>query len=115
MACSSVICDKWITAFYQSNHCAVKILVPTRTLRKKRHSGVQMAWNTADVYHVQHVVCHMVGRDSSVIQLDRAEIALICRFVSSARTVNSWIPVEDFGTPQPITLRLELNTVQVCF
>ena len=33
--------------------------------------------NTSSAYHVEHVVCHVVGRDSSAIRFDRIEIAFI--------------------------------------
>ena len=33
--------------------------------------------NTASVCHVQHAVCHVVGRDRSAVKSDRAEMAFV--------------------------------------
>ena len=33
--------------------------------------------NTYSTCHIQHVVCHVVGRDSSAIKFDGVEIAFI--------------------------------------
>ena len=40
-------------------------------------SRVQMTCNLLSAYHVQHVVCHLVGRDGFAIKSDRVEIAFI--------------------------------------
>ena len=37
----------------------------------------QVARAQSSSYHVQHIVCHVVRRDSSAIKFDRAEIAFI--------------------------------------
>ena len=50
-------------------------LFTTRTLKWPGRSRVQITCNTSGAYHVQHVVCHVVQRDSSGIQFDRAETA----------------------------------------
>ena len=62
--------------FLQSPHCAANCL---------RHvcSGdqgtvmVQTTCNTRSTYHMQHVTCHVVGRDSSAIKFGRVEISFI--------------------------------------
>ena len=46
-------------------------LSPTRTLKWPRHNRVKIMCNTSSAYHVQRVVCHLVGRDSSAIKFDR--------------------------------------------
>ena len=46
-------------------------LFPTRTLKWPGRSHVQITCNTSSAYHVQHVVCHVVRRDSSAIKFDR--------------------------------------------
>ena len=40
-------------------------------------NSVQIKRKTSSAYHVQHVVCHMVRRDSSAAKFDRAETAFI--------------------------------------
>ena len=52
-------------------------LSPTRTLKWPRHNCVIITCNTLSAYHVQHVVCHLVQRDSSAIKFDRVEIVFI--------------------------------------
>ena len=52
-------------------------LSPTRTLKWPRHNHVKIMCNTSSAYHVQHVVCHLVWRDSSAIKLDRVRRAFI--------------------------------------
>ena len=49
----------------------------TRTLKWPRRNRVKITRNTSRAYHVQHVVCHVVRRDSSAIKFDRIEIAFI--------------------------------------
>ena len=38
---------------------------------------MQITCNTLSAFHVQHVACHVVRRDSSAIKLDRVDIAFI--------------------------------------
>ena len=38
---------------------------------------MQITCNTSSAYHVQHVVYHVLRRDSSAIKFDRVEIAFI--------------------------------------
>ena len=52
-------------------------LSPTRTLLWPGRNRVQITCNTSGAYHVQHVVCDVVPRDSSAIKFDRVEIAFI--------------------------------------
>ena len=52
-----------------------RVLSPTLTLKWPRHNRVKITCNTSSAYHVQHVVCHLVRRDSSSIKFDRVEIA----------------------------------------
>ena len=42
---------------------------------------MQITCNTSSDYHVQHIVCHLVRRDSSAIEFDRAELAFIFGFI----------------------------------
>ena len=44
-------------------------LFPTRTLKWPGHNCVKIMCNTLSTYHVQRVVCHLIGRDSSAITL----------------------------------------------
>ena len=39
-------------------------------------------------YHVQHVMCCLVQRDSLAIEFDRVEITFILAFILLAETVN---------------------------
>ena len=52
-------------------------LTPTRTLKWPMRNPVKITCNTSSAYHVQRVVCLLVGRDSSAIKFDRAEIVFI--------------------------------------
>ena len=46
-------------------------LSPTQTLKWPRCNGVQITCNILSAYHVQLIVCHMVGRDGLAIKFDR--------------------------------------------
>ena len=52
-----------------SLHCEL----PLTCMSECNH--VQITCNTSSVYHVQHVVCHVVQRNNSAIKFDRVEIA----------------------------------------
>ena len=45
-------------------------LSPKHTLKWPRHNHVKIICNTSSAYHVQHVLCHLVQRDSSAIQFE---------------------------------------------
>ena len=53
---------------------------PTRTLKWPRHNRVQITCNTSSAYHVQHVVCHVIQRDSSAIKFDKVDIVFLAVF-----------------------------------
>ena len=56
----------------QSPHCTANCFQHVRS------SGPSaITCSTQSAYHVQHVVCHVVRRDSSAITFDRVEIAFI--------------------------------------
>ena len=46
-------------------------LSPMRALKWPGRSRMQITSNTSRVYHMQHVVCHVVRRDSSAIKSDK--------------------------------------------
>ena len=52
-------------------------LSPTRLLKWARHNHVQIKWNTSSTNRLQHIVCHVVRRNSSAIKYDRVSIAFI--------------------------------------
>ena len=52
-------------------------LSPTRTLNWPGSNLVQITCNSQSAHHVQHVVCHLVRRDSSAIKIGRVKIAFI--------------------------------------
>ena len=52
-------------------------LSTTHMLKWPGHSHMQITCNTLNAYHVQHVMCHVVRRDSTAIKFDRLEIAII--------------------------------------
>ena len=52
-------------------------LSPICTLKGTVRYRVQITCNTSSDYHVQHVMCEVVRRDSSAIKADRVEIAFI--------------------------------------
>ena len=54
-------------------------LSQTRRFKWPGHGCVQTTYDTTGTYHVQHAVCHMVGRNSSAVKFDRAEITCILR------------------------------------
>ena len=43
---------------------------------------------TSCAYHVQHVTCHVVRRDSSASRCDRVEIAFILALFFMAKTIH---------------------------
>ena len=51
--------------------------VSNTTLKWPGCNGVHITCNTSNAYHLQHVMCHVVRRDSSAIKFDRVEIAFI--------------------------------------
>ena len=63
-------------------------LSPTRTLKWIGSNRVQITCNTSGAYHVQHVVCRVVRRDSSAVLSDRIKIAFIISFILLAETIN---------------------------
>ena len=66
--------------FSQSPHCAANCLQYAQMARPKscaNHAQQQITCNTSSSYHVQHVVYHVVRRNSSAIKLDKIEIAFI--------------------------------------
>ena len=68
-----------IRALLQSLHCAANCL-QTHTLCWPGRNRVQITCSTWSAYHVPHVVCHVVRRDSSAIRFDTVEIAFILPF-----------------------------------
>ena len=48
---------------------------------------MQIICNTGRSYHVQHVVCNLVRRDSSAIRFDRVEIAFILALSNWMKTL----------------------------
>ena len=57
-----------------SLHCG---LSPTHMLKWPGRNCVQIMCNLSGAHQVQHVVCHMVWRDSSAKKFDKVEIAYI--------------------------------------
>ena len=53
----------------------------TRALKWPGCNCVQITCNTSSAHHLQHVVCHVVQRDSSAIKFDRIEIAFILALI----------------------------------
>ena len=60
----------------QSPHYAANC-PPACVLKSPERHRVQITCNTSGSYHEQHVVCHVVGRDSSAIKFDRVVIAFV--------------------------------------
>ena len=52
-------------------------LFPTCTLEWPRSNRARITRNASSSYHVQHVMCHLVRRDSSAVKFDRVEIVFI--------------------------------------
>ena len=48
---------------------------------------MQITCNTSSIYHMQHVVCPMVRRDSSAFKFDRLEITFFLANILSAETI----------------------------
>ena len=57
-------------------------LSPTLTLKWPERNHVQTTYNSPRAYHVQHAVCHVVGKDSSAIKFNRVEITFILALFS---------------------------------
>ena len=55
--------DLW--GFFYSPHCTANCVICV--LMRQKGSCVQITCKTFVAYHVQHVMCHVVGRDSSSI------------------------------------------------
>ena len=70
-----------------SLHCE---LFPTRTHKWPRRNSVQTTSNTWGAHHMQHVVCHVVQRDSSAIEFWQSLNRIYFSFVSLAETINWW-------------------------
>ena len=51
-------------------------LSPIRTLKWPVRNRVQITCNTPGVHHVQHVMCHVVSRDSSATKVKLTEFKL---------------------------------------
>ena len=72
VSCCEVCCSRFFAI--PSLHCE---LSPTHTLKGPGRNRVQITCSTQSACHVQHAVCHLVGRDSSAIKFDRVGIAFI--------------------------------------
>ena len=70
------------------NLLTVPWTVPTRMLKWPGLNRVQIMCNTSGACHVQHVLCHVIQRDSSAIRLD----TLNCIYSSFllVETFNRW-------------------------
>ena len=77
-------------------------LSPTCTLKWPGCNCVQITCNTSGAYHVQHVMCHLVRRDSSAIKFDRVYI----RFSSALYPL---IPLAHEGGKEPKYLKKNPN------
>ena len=62
---------------------------PTRTLKWPGHNHVQITCNTSSTYHVQHTLCHLVPRYSSVMKSDRVENAFILALYLLAKPLST--------------------------
>ena len=65
-------------------------LSPTRTPKCPGCNRVQTTCNTSSAYHVQHVMCHVVRRDSSAIKFDRVKIAFIFAVFYWVKFLGHW-------------------------
>ena len=59
------------------NLLTARELSPTRPLQWPRRNCVRITCNSAGALHVQHVVCHVIRRNSSAVEFDRDKIAFI--------------------------------------
>ena len=66
-----------IPDFYNLLTAPRTVSSPTHTLKWPGRNRVQITCKTSSARYVQHVVCHVVRRDSSAIKFDRVEIAFI--------------------------------------
>ena len=62
-------------------------LSPTRTLKWSGRYRVQITCDTSSAYHVQHVACYLVRRDSSVVKVDKFKMAFILALFYWVKTV----------------------------
>ena len=63
--------------FFKTIFSLRRELSPTCTLKLPGRDCVQITSKTLSAYHAHHVVCHVVGRDSSAIKFDTVEFAFI--------------------------------------
>ena len=92
-------------------------LSPTRTLKWLGRNRVQITCNTRSAFHVQHVLCHLVLRDSSAISLteftshlfephfigwtiNRRKIAVSVVWVRTQSPATTWLLFQWFGSEQ---------------
>ena len=64
-------------------------LSPTCTLKWPGLNCVQIMCNTGTAHHMQHVVCHLVRRDSSAIKVESLN-HIDFSFILLAETINQW-------------------------
>ena len=51
---------------------------------------MQITCNTSSTYHVQHVMYHMVRRDSSAAEFDKVEITFILALFFGLKPFKQW-------------------------
>ena len=70
-------------------HCALCCeLSPTCMPTSPGCNCVQIICNTSGTCHLQHVMCHVMPRNSSAINFDRAEITFSFSCTSFPETIN---------------------------
>ena len=61
---------------------------------------MEVVCNTSDVYHMQHVMCHVVRKDSPAIKFDIVEITFILALFYWLKPLSSNEGGEETGVPR---------------
>ena len=101
-------CGKIIIIINDNNNNCIerrlhRELSSTRTLKWPGRNRVQITWHTSSAFHVQHVVCHVVRRDSSAIKFNRVEIELILALFYWLKPIKEGRKPECQETGKPLT------------
>ena len=70
---------------------------------------MQITCSTSNVYHMQHVVCHLVERDSSAVNLDRVEITFILALFDWLKSLT-----DEEGAETEVPRKIALTNLRKC-
>ena len=85
---SIIITMKGATGGFLTITSLYRKLSPTHTLMWLERSHMQITCNTLGTHHVQHVVCHVVGKDNPATKFWNSCNHIYSNFISLAETTN---------------------------